>query len=110
MKLIVGKKKRAREIREGYAPTERGETHLMGMWDEEGKKGKKEYVVAPTIRPIDKKGNYEPQSLDEAYNRGEIFKFRNKKRAEKFSFGSWKKGEARKDAMKDYRANKKENK
>ena len=78
MKLIIRKKKKAREIREGYAPTERGETHLMGMWDVDGKRGKKGYVVAPTIRPVDKKGNYVDQSLDEAYNRGEIFKFKNK--------------------------------
>ena len=107
---IRNKKKEARSIREGYAPTERGETHLMGLWDTEDKKGRKGYVAAPTIRPIDKKGNYVPQTLEEAYERGETFEFKNKKKAEKFSFGSWKKGEAKKEAMKNYRMYKKENK
>lgn len=106
---IKNNKKKAREIREGYAPTERGETHLMGFWESENKKGKPRYIVAPTIRPVNKEGKYVPQSIEEASSRGEIFEFKNKKRAEKFSFGSWKKGEAKKDAMRDYRNYKKGN-
>lgn len=111
MKLkIKNNKKRAREIREGYAPTENRETHLMGLWESQDKKGKPKYLVAPTIRPINKEGSYVPQSIEEAYKRNEVFEFKNKKKAEKFSFGSWKKGEVKKDAMKDYKDYKKEQK
>lgn len=103
-----GKKKRAREIREGYAPTQNNETHLMGMWEGANKYKGKGYVVAPTIRPVDKIGNYTPQSIDEAYQRGEVFEFRNKRNAERFAAGSWKKGPDRRQAMNAYRQQKKQ--
>jgi hypothetical protein len=103
-----GKKKRARQIREGYAPTKNNETHLMGLWDGADKYNGKGYVVAPTIRPVDRIGNYAPQSIDEAYQRGEVFEFRNKRAAERFAAGSWKKGPDKRQAMKAYREQKKE--
>ena len=99
---LAKEKKRARSIREGYAPTKNNETHLMGLWDGADKFNGKGYVVAPTIRPLDKQGNYEPQTIDEAYKRGEVFEFKNKRIAERFAAGSWKKGQDRKEAMKAY--------
>ena len=99
---LAKEKKRARSIREGYAPTKNNETHLMGLWDGADKFNGKGYVVAPTIRPLDKEGNYEPQTIDEAYKRGEVFEFKNKRIAERFAAGSWKKGQDRKEAMKAY--------
>ena len=99
---LAKEKKRARSIREGYAPTSANETHRMGLWDGADKFKGKGYVVAPTIRPLDKEGNYEPQTIDEAYKRGEVFEFKNKRIAEKFAAGSWKKGQDRKEAMKSY--------
>ncbi len=69
----------------------------------------KEYKVFPTIAP-NKDGKYEDQTQDQAEARGEVFNFKNKRRAKKFAYGSWKEGEAKKDAMRDYRANKKKTK
>jgi len=105
---VPNNKKRAREIREGYAPTANNETHLMGLWDGADKFKGKGYVVAPTIRPVDRIGNYQPQSIDEAYQRGEVFEFRNKRKAERFAAGSWKKGPDKRDAMKSYRQERKQ--
>jgi hypothetical protein len=104
---LAKEKKRARSIREGYQPTSNNETHLMGLW-EDGEGKKKRYIVAPTIRPVDKKGNYKPQSIQEAVKNNETFTFKNKKTAEKFSYGSWKTGQDKKDAIAAYRADKKE--
>ena len=80
----------------------------MGLWDGADKFNGKGYVVAPTIRPVDKIGNYQPQSIDEAYERGEVFEFRNKRRAERFAAGSWKKGQDKREAMKAYRQERKQ--
>jgi len=104
---LAKEKKRARSIREGYAPTSANETHRMGLWEGADKFDGKGYVVAPTIRPVDNEGTYEPQSIDEAYERGEVFEFKNKRTAERFAAGSWKKGQDRKEAMKAYMQDKK---
>ena len=37
---------------------------------------------------------------------GEVYEFKNKKRAEKFAAGSWKQGKAKREAMKEYRKSK----
>jgi hypothetical protein len=47
-------------------------------------------------------------SYKEAKKRGEVFGFRSAKIAEKFAAGSWKKGQDKKDAMKNYRIDKKQ--
>lgn len=107
---LAKEKKRARSIREGYAPTKNNETHLMGLWEGSIKYGDNGYTVAPTIRPIDREGNYEEQSIDEAVKRGETFEFKNKRIAERFSYGSWKKGDDRKLAMKAYMRDKRNSK
>ena len=112
---LAKEKKRARKIREGYSPSEGNETHLMGLWEGSSKYGEKGYTVAPTVRPImektiDRKGIYMPQSLDEAIENNETFEFKNKRTAERFSYGSWKKGRDRKEAMKAYMRDKKNSK
>ncbi len=56
----------------------------------------------PKEKPIDRNAAYK-----EATKRGEVFGFKNKVKAEKFSAGSWKKGSDRREAMKNYRADKK---
>lgn len=86
---------------EGHKPS----THLM-VDDVKGNPTNK-YHVWPSISP-GPLGKYHAQSFEEAAAKGELFKFRNKKRAQKFAWGSWKKGEARKEAMKEYRKYKKE--
>jgi hypothetical protein len=88
-----GRKKTARAIREGKGYQENPDgsrsTHLMATYEGETKKGKPIHYVAPTIAP-DSSGKYKDQSFDEAMNRGEVFQFRSKKRADKFAEGSWK--------------------
>ena len=46
------------------------------------------------------------QSPKEAYEAGEMYEFKSKRRAERFAAGSWKKGKARREAMKAYRKKK----
>jgi hypothetical protein len=85
-------------------------THKM-EWGGTGNK-KYKYSVNPTIFP-EKNGTWKdlegqgPEALKEATKRGEVFGFKSAKRAEKFSAGSWKKGQDRKEAMKNYRSAKK---
>ncbi len=86
-----GRKRKARKIRKGKGvrtnPDGTVSTHLMATYTGEGGK----HYVAPTIAP-DEKGIYKPQSFSQALAKGEVFEFKNKKRAEKFAQGSWKKG------------------
>ena len=99
-----GRKKHARSIREhahhveGEKPGSRS-THLMATYEAGGK-----HYVAPTIS-TDKKG-YKPQSFEQAKKAGEVYGFKNKKRAEKFAAGSWKTGKDKRQAMRDYRKSK----
>lgn len=90
-------KEKARHLRDGMGAriNEDGEreTHKMESY------GK--YVI-PSIYP-ESKDNYKSQNFDEAYKRGEVFEFRNERRAERFAFGSWKKGQEKREAMRDYR-------
>lgn len=79
-------------------------THLMGsdiIGNDSGR-----YHVWPTITNKTETGEYRDQSPDEAFKAGEVFEFRSKKKAKKFEAGSWKKGKARKEAMRSYRQRK----
>jgi len=102
--IIRGRKKHARSIREhahhveGEKPGSKS-THLMATYEAGGK-----HYVAPTIS-TDKKG-YKPQSFEQAKKAGEVYGFKNKKRAEKFAAGSWKTGKDKRQAMRDYRKSK----
>jgi hypothetical protein len=85
-------------------------THVM-EWGEGS--GKHKYQVNPSIFP-EKDGSWKDlggqgnAAYNEAMKRGEVIGFKRKRRAEKFAAGSWKKGPARREAMKNYRKAKKE--
>jgi len=102
---FIGKKKRIRDMRgDEYVNMPNGEmsSHLMSS------RGKEAF---PTVFP-NKPGSHEYKdwtdmpNTSEAYNeakkRGEVVKFATAKRAEKMAFGAWKKGDARKEAMRNY--------
>lgn len=71
---------------EGHKPS----THLMIDDIKDNPTG--EYHVWPSITPNEDGSGYKHQTDQEAYDKGEMFTFRNKKRAERFAQGSWKKG------------------
>ena len=102
-----GRKKHARSIRE-HAHHVEGEkpgtvsTHLMVSDIKDNPTGT--YHVWPRIT-TDKEG-YKEQTPKQAYEAGEMYQFKNKKKAEKFAHGSWKKGKDRREAMKKYRKSK----
>ncbi len=109
----VSKKKQLREMRtDQYVnlPDGTKASHLMSS------KGKE---VFPTVFP-NKKGSHDykdwtdmpdtDQAYAEAKKRGEVVKFATEKRAEKMAHGAWKKGEARKEAMQNYKEYKKNKK
>lgn len=109
------RKKTARAIRANTGVLQNKDntvsTHKMEWGEDKNKKGKKVYTVNPTVFP-DKDGGYKDlegtgKSYQEAKDRGEVFEFKRKKKAEKFAAGSWKKGPAKKEAMKKYRKRKK---
>jgi hypothetical protein len=108
-----GKKKKIRNMRqEGqYVELKPGEqsTHLMYHQGKE---------VFPSIFPKDKNTkSHDPKdwidlpnkeaAYNEAKKRGEVVRFATNKRAEKIGMGAWKQGEARKEAMQNYRQLKK---
>jgi len=94
-KMITrGRKRKAREMRPSEGahfpgqPKGSKSTHLM-VDDIKGNTTKR-YNVWPSIKP-DSKGVYKSQSPKQAKERGEVFEFRSKKKAQKFAAGSWKK-------------------
>ena len=108
--IKIFRKRKARKISKSRTPRyvkgeEKGTTStvLMKSYEGENKRGKKRYYVAPSI---DNEGG---QSFSEAKERGEVFQFRSKRKAEKFSFGMWKKGKDKKEARKEWKQYKKEN-
>lgn len=107
----------ARNIRKDVTPlkNEDGSTSTHVMASGEGGPGKYKYTVNPTVFPneggktwtdlrSDQQGAY-----NEASKRGEVFAFKSEKRAEKFSMGSWKQGQAGREANQMYRDAKKNN-
>ena len=97
-------KKHARDSRQ-YAHHVEGQpegsksTHLMATYEEDGK-----YYAAPTITT--NKDGYDDLSFQEAKQRGEAYEFDTPEEAEKFAFGSWKKGKDLREAMRYYRKQK----
>jgi hypothetical protein len=114
--VVSNRKKTARSIRPTSRQNQNGtqSTHVMEWGGGEGR-GRKKYTVNPTIFP-NKDGSWTDlgasedrmSSYKEAKKRGEVFGFRSAKIAEKFAAGSWKKGQDKKDAMKNYRIDKKQ--
>jgi len=93
--VVSNRKKTARSIRQTSKQNQNGtqSTHVMEWGGGEGRGRKSEDRMA---------------SYKEAKKRGEVFGFMSAKKAEKFAAGSWKKGEDKKDAMKNYRSDKKQ--
>tara|TARA_R110000751_G_scaffold271500_3_gene371736 strand:- start:654 stop:1022 length:369 start_codon:yes stop_codon:yes gene_type:complete len=105
------RKKHARNSRkyshhvEGQSPGSKS-THLMvdDTRSSDGSPRKSDsYHVWASVATS--KAGYKKQTPDEAYEKGEMYKFKNRKKAEKFAYGGWKKGKDRREAMKFYRHN-----
>ena len=105
--LKTFRKQKARKLREGKGvrvnPDGTVSTHLMSTYSGENKRGKTVHYAVPSIAPTGKGGKYEPQSFDQALERGEVFEFKSKRAAEKFAKGGWKKGKDKRDSMKAFR-------
>jgi len=104
--MSVVKKKRKKHLR-SLERNKSGKKETVKMTYGSGEvDGKKVYRAYPSITF---KGNEKakPQSYKEALDAGEVYEFKKKKRAERFAAGSWKKGKAKREAMKAYRAKKK---
>ena len=99
-----GRKKHARSIRE-YGHYVEGQkpgttsTHLMESDIIDNPTGT--YHVWPSVT-TDEEG-YSKQTPQEAYKAGEMYEFKSKRKAEKFAYGSWKKGKDKREAMRAYR-------
>ena len=102
--IKTGRKKSARSIRE-YGHHVEGQkpgtisTHLMESDIIDNPTST--YSVWPSITT--NKEGYSKQNQQEAHEAGEVYEFKSKRKAEKFAYGSWKKGKDRREAMKDYR-------
>ena len=113
--ITNGRAKEARSMREGVTPMQNADgttsTHVMAGG--EGGSGKYKYTVNPTVFPNDGGKTWtdlreDPwEAYDEASKRGELIGFKSERRAEKFGMGSWKKGQAGREAMQEYRSEKK---
>ena len=66
---------------------------------------KKRHYAAPSIT-FKGKEKARHQTFNEALAAGEVYEFKSKRRAERFAAGSWKKGKAKREAMKAYRMKK----
>lgn len=83
-------------------------THVMEWGEGEGKY---KYQVNPTIFP-EKDGSWKDltgkgnAAYIEARKRGEVVGFKSKRRAERVAAGSWKKGNERRESMKEFRRQK----
>lgn len=114
--ITHGRIKAAREIRKGVTPLQNADgsqsTHVMSS----GESGNKKYPyeVNPTVFPNDGGKSWvdlrdQPnEAYSEARKRNEVFGFKSAKKAEKFGYGSWKGGSARKESMSNYRADKRD--
>ncbi len=105
--IKTSRKRKARKLREGKGarpnPDGTVSTHLMSTYHGENERGKTVHYAVPSIAPTGKGGKYEPQSFDQALERGEVFEFKSKRAAEKFAMGGWKKGKDKRDSMKAFR-------
>lgn len=86
-------------------------SHKMS-WVGDSSKKRGSFAVFPTIAPKPGKElsrnpkDWTEQSPQQAAKRNELINVKSRKKAEKLSAGSWKKGQEKRDAMRDYRANK----
>ena len=102
------RKKHARSIRSTSKSNPDGTKSTHRMESGEGD-GKYKYQVNPTIFP-NKDGSWTEKTgvpgWREAQKRGEVYGFKSKKRAERFAWGSWKKGKDKRESMQAYRQHK----
>ena len=98
----TGRKKHLRNLERNSSG--RNATVKMGTYT--GGENNDKHYAAPTIT-FEGDEPAKDQSFDEALSAGEVYEFKSKKRAEKFAAGSWKKGKDRREAMRNYRKNKK---
>jgi len=105
--ITKNRKKAARAMRTTARQNADGTISTHEMESSKGV-GKYKYQVNPTIFP-EQDGSWTDlggkglRAYNEATKRGEVFGFKRKNRAEKFAFGSWKKGKDRREAMRSYR-------
>ena len=112
--MPLNKKKQIRNMRQTSMVEADGTraSHKMA-WVGDPSKKRGDFAVFPTIAP--KKGkekssnpsDWTKQTPKEAASKGEMVKVKTKRKAEKLAAGSWKKGKDKKEAMKEYRDNKK---
>ena len=69
---------------------------------------KRKNYAAPTIT-FKGKQKAKPQTFPQALEAGEVYEFKSKRKSERFAAGSWKKGKAKREAMKAYRQKRKVN-
>ncbi len=114
--MPVVKKKRKKHLRNlARNKSGRNATVKMEFYPNEPKREKggkvnekkKRNYAAPSIT-FKGKEKAKSQSFNQALAAGEMYEFKSKKRAERFAAGSWKKGKAKREAMKAYRKKKKE--
>jgi hypothetical protein len=98
------KRKRKKHLR-SLERNNSGRNATVKMATYSGDSKRKNYA-APTIT-FKGEEKARPQSFDEALAAGEVYEFKSKRRAERFAAGSWKKGKAKREAMKAYRQKKK---
>lgn len=112
----LNKKKAIRNMRKESVgrqnPNGSRSTHEMG-WVGDPNKKRGNFGVYPTITPVPGKEkssdpkDWKQQTPSEAAAKGEMINVKSRNKAEKLAAGSWKKGEEKKEAMKEYRENKK---
>ena len=100
------KKKRKKHLR-NLERNNSGRNATVKMATYTGGPNNEKHYAAPTITF---KGNEKarPQSFNEALEAGEVYEFKSRRRAERFAAGAWKKGKAKREAMKAYRERKRE--
>jgi len=88
------------------------ESHKMAYAGDVSKRRGK-FEVFPTVAPKPGKerstnpADWKQQGLSEARKKGEVVEVKSRRKAQKLSAGSWKKGKDKREAMRDYRADKK---
>jgi hypothetical protein len=113
-KQPLNKKKAIRNMRQTamVQPDGKRESHKMAYEGDISKRRGK-FEVFPTVAPKPGKekstnpADWKQQSLQEARAKGESIEVKSRRKAEKLSAGSWKKGPDKKEAMRSYRSSKK---
>jgi hypothetical protein len=98
------KKRRKKHLR-SLERNSSGRNATVRMATYTGGENNDKHYAAPTIT-FKNDEEERPQTFTQALEAGEVYEFRSKRRAERFAAGSWKKGKAKREAMKEYRKSK----